>query len=106
MEDIFGDVILVKETPGKSPLDVIRDEIHRYKSVECSLKTLPLDFWRSNCHSYQNIAKLAMQYLSMQATSVPSERVFSTAGDIVTCQRSLLDPESVDMLIFLKKNMR
>ena len=36
--------------------------------------------------------------------NVPSERVFSTAGDIVTAHRSALKSEFVDMLIFLKKN--
>ena len=39
------------------------------------------------------------------ATSVPSKRVFSTAGDIVNAQTSQLLPGNVDMLIFLKDNL-
>ena len=43
--------------------------------------------------------------LCLPATSVPSERVFSTAGDILSAQRASLDADKVDMLIFLKKNL-
>ncbi|KAK0134264.1 Zinc finger BED domain-containing protein 4 [Merluccius polli] len=49
---------------------------------------------------------LAKNYLSIPATSVSSEHVFSTAGDIVPAQRSLLHPDHVDQLIFLKKNLK
>ena len=45
-------------------------------------------------------------YLTVPATSVSSERVFSTAGDIVTAQRANLKPKQIDELIFLKKNMK
>ena len=31
---------------------------------------------------------------------VPSERVFSTTGDIVRSERSVLSPEHVDLLFF------
>ena len=48
--------------------------------------------------------RLAKIYLGIPATSVPSERVFSTAGDIISAQRSALLPQHVDKLIFLKKN--
>ena len=37
---------------------------------------------------------------------MPSERVFSTAGDIVIAQRSALNAENVDKLMFLKKNLK
>ena len=50
-------------------------------------------------------AHIAKKYLVTQATSVASERVFSTAGDIVCAQRSFLKSENVDMLLFLKKNL-
>ena len=66
----------------------------------------PLAWWRSNEHKYPHIAKLARRYLAVPGTSVPSERVFSTAGDIVTASRSRLLAENVDKLIFLQKNMR
>lgn len=46
-----------------------------------------------------------MAYLSISATFVPSELVLSSAGDIVSGQRSQLLIENVDMLIFWKKNM-
>ena len=36
-------------------------------------------------------------------TSVPSERVFSTAGCAVTDKRSRLDSEVVDEIIFMNK---
>ena len=46
------------------------------------------------------LPKLAKVYLGILATSVPSESVFSTAGDIVTAQHSALCGDSVDKLIF------
>ena len=51
------------------------------------------------------IAKAALIILCVPATSVPSERVFSTAWDIVTAQRASPSPDNVDALMFLKKNM-
>ena len=44
--------------------------------------------------------------ICVPATSVASERVFSSAGDIVSAQRSCLHSDHVDKLLFLKKNMR
>ncbi|KAH3738724.1 hypothetical protein DPMN_045365 [Dreissena polymorpha] len=41
----------------------------------------------------------------MQGTSVPSEKIFSTAGDPVSAHRDCLDPGNVDMLIFVKANI-
>ena len=37
---------------------------------------------------------------------MPSERVFATAGDLVSAHRACLDPRNVDMLIFLKTNYK
>ncbi|KAK9537980.1 hypothetical protein VZT92_005546 [Zoarces viviparus] len=66
----------------------------------------PLAWWKSNQCKYPHIAMMARRYLAVPGTSVPSERVFSTAGDIVTAKRSTLSPENVDILIFVKKNLK
>ncbi|XP_041841996.1 E3 SUMO-protein ligase ZBED1-like [Melanotaenia boesemani] len=65
----------------------------------------PLDWWREHQRLYPKLSKLAKKYLSIPATSSPSERVFSTGGDVVTCLRSSLKPENVDRLVFLAKNL-
>jgi len=38
-------------------------------------------------------------------TSIPSERVFSKAGKIVSARRNRLLPDNVDKLIFLNANL-
>ena len=55
---------------------------------------------------YSILSSLAKKYLSIPATSVSSERCFSTAGNIVTAKRSCLLPKNVDMLIFLYQNRK
>lgn len=52
------------------------------------------------------LSVLAKSYLSIPAMRVSSERDFSTVGDIDTAQHSLLHPDHVDQLIFLKKNLK
>ena len=62
--------------------------------------------WMQNQFRYPLLSRMAKLYLAIPATSVPSERVFSTAGDIVTASRACLKPGHVDKLIFLKKNFK
>ncbi len=47
---------------------------------------------------------LAQSYLSIPATSVPAERVFSTAGNVITKKRNRLSPDTAEMIIFLHEN--
>lgn len=65
----------------------------------------PLEWWKTNQNTYPGLAFMAKRYLCVQATSVASERLFSTAGNIVTDRRNSLKPDMVNKLIFLSKNL-
>ena len=64
----------------------------------------PLSWWKSNADRFPALASLAHKYLSVPATSAPSERVFSAAGNVVDKLRAALTAENVDALVFLHKN--
>ncbi|KAK0141282.1 Zinc finger BED domain-containing protein 1 [Merluccius polli] len=81
-------------------------EVNEYnRAAPLPLSENPLEWWKEHHHEYPFLAKLAKQYLCVAGTSVSAERVFSTAGDIVTAQRSSLTTEHVDQLLFLHKNL-
>ena len=67
------------------------------------MKTNPLEWWQGREMYFPRLSKLATKYFCIQATSVASERVFSTTGDIVSATRACLSPEHVHALVFLKK---
>ncbi len=86
--------------------DKASDEMMRYKEVKpLPLSTNPLHWWREHEEEFPLLSCQAKRYLCIPGTSVPAERIFSTAGDIVTAQRSALKPEHVDQLLFLNKNL-
>ncbi|XP_038155642.1 E3 SUMO-protein ligase ZBED1-like [Cyprinodon tularosa] len=66
----------------------------------------PLAWWKVHEVNFPLMSQLAKKYLCIPATSTASERVFSAGGNVVTCQRSLLKPATVDMLVFLTKNLK
>lgn len=64
----------------------------------------PLQFWELKGSSYPRLKKMAKKYLVIPATSVPSERVFSKAGDIVSEKRNRLKSKNVEKILFLNAN--
>ena len=107
MAELFGELFTSEKGTTKTLSQITEEEVMAYRLTGCiPVDENPLAWWRSNEHKYPHIAKLARRYLAVPGTSVPSERVFSTAGDIVHASRSRLLAENVDKLIFLQKNMR
>lgn len=101
------DVTITQVIPALSLQERAHMEVESYKREErIASGQNPLVFWKGNKEKYPLLAPFARKLLSTQGSSVPSERVFSTAGDIVTPTRACLDPELVDKLLFLKKNMK
>lgn len=90
----------------QSEVEKIEAELATYLlTPEVDPDTDPLEWWKRHELSFPRLCNLAKKYLSIQATSAPSERVFSVGGSIVTCHRACLRPEVVDRLIFLAKNV-
>ena len=59
----------------------------------------PLIWWQANQYRFPLLASIARTYLASPPTSVPSERVFSTAGDVISEHRSRLLPANSERLI-------
>jgi len=86
---------------------LIKDEFQHYLNV-LELPALeeydPYLWWLNNKSQYPVLHKLAIKYLHIPATSVPSERLFSDAKNLITPQRTRLDSYLVNQLMFLKRN--
>ena len=78
------------------------EEVKKYREMPKHKDALA--FWNHHKYTLPHLAKLAATYLVAQATSVAAERVFSTSGDILSAERSCLNMDSLDAMIFLKKN--
>lgn len=60
-----------------------------------------LGWWQSRQSSFPSLSKMSRDILSIPATSVPSERLFSKAGLIIRKHRNRLTPESATSLLCL-----
>lgn len=107
LSDLLGDVFVTKVEEPVSLLQRANAEVQSYKELPAiSLASDPLLWWKENLYKFPLLSCMARKLLCIPSTSVPSERVFSAAGDIVSSQRANLKAKTVDMLIFLKKNMK
>ncbi|KAG9261818.1 zinc finger BED domain-containing protein 4-like [Astyanax mexicanus] len=80
-------------------------EVQRYLSDPIIPRTEdPLRFWASQKNVYPHLYHLALEFLCTPASSVPCERIFSKAGEVVTKKRNQLNPSTVEKILFLNKN--
>ncbi|XP_033229764.1 zinc finger BED domain-containing protein 1-like [Belonocnema kinseyi] len=54
------------------------------RNLVISLKTDPIKWWVDNKSSYPLLTSIALRYITIMATSIPSERLFSKAGENMT----------------------
>ena len=85
----------------------VEKEMTGYSSeLKVSHARNPVAWWQERLGIYPILTRVALRHLMIPATSVPSERVFSTAGAIVNKKRATLHSDNVNMLIFLHDNYR
>jgi len=63
-----------------------------------------MEWWSDNKRNYPATALVARRILSIPATSVQSERLFSATGRLISRLSSRLLPDTAEMLVFLNKN--
>ena len=106
LDTLLTDVYVTHVEPAKSAYQLAIEEVERFREEpDLKMKDNPLIWWKMNMSRFQLLGGLAQMYLTVPATSVSSERVFSTARDFVTAQRANLKLKQVDQLIFLKKRI-
>jgi len=64
-----------------------------------------LDWWAKHGRALPIMFLVACKWLAVPATSAPSERVFSAAARTHTSLRASMAPKTLEMMVFLKKNM-
>ena len=97
---LFGLDAPVESSPAEVEWKSYLSEESPGLSVSC------LSWWAVNKNRYPRLAVLARKYLCVPATSVPSEQLFSHAGDTITKKRNALKPEHAELLIFVSDNYK
>ncbi|CAH1098703.1 unnamed protein product [Psylliodes chrysocephalus] len=84
--------------------DDVRSDLDFEFKMYLNTPTIPLAsdpfvYW--NTYTSDSLRELAKQYLSVVGTSVPCERLFSKAGNIITPSRNRISSEMLTKLLFL-----
>lgn len=69
-------------------------------------ESCPLEWWKENRATYPRLYNIAIRRLNAMASSVPCERVFAAAGNILNDRRTRLGCRKLQQLIFLQQNTR
>lgn len=91
----------------KTDEDKIDEEIQKYLALpEAEYEEEPLEWWKRNSGIFPLLSYLAKQYLCVLGTRVPSERVFSCGGNMITDLRSSLTATRSEQLVVLSMNQK
>ena len=106
LEKFFDVTFRPRAGENASASEVARTELQKYELEEpLGLESKqPLLWWKEHESLYKYLSLLSKKFLCITATSVPSERLFSAAGNLVAEKRSRLTSDNIDKLIFLYEN--
>ncbi len=108
--DIFAFMNPIKEvidisTPisKDSELKWFLDE-YLLKDQNCNTNESSIIFWKEKSKIYPSCYQLVLKYRALLCTSIFEEQCFSSISKIVTEDRESLKDETVEMMMFFKKN--
>ena len=106
--ECFDDIVQsTAGTTGSEQQPDIDSQLNKYLAEPLiNREADPLQWWRQNRERLPALATVARVYLGAPPTSVPSERLFSVTGEVLSDHRSSLLPENAARLIFLKYNSK
>lgn len=77
-------------------------ELERYLALLNEEDIDPLIWWQAHASEFPILCEMARDFLTIQATSVASEQVFSIAGHTITKTRNRLLPETARASLCMK----
>lgn len=81
----------------------VSDELSIYLRTPVGrLNENPLEIWRDYRIQFPKLYKIAFKYLTIVGTSVPSERLFSHAAQVMNQQRNRLKGKRLNKILFLQ----
>lgn len=110
MTSLFGEMFDVENATVQrntilNNVRLVEEQLQQYRREQAGVNCDPLQWWKDKSSAYDMLVTIAKMVLSVSGTSVPSERLFSAAGNVLNAKRSCLSSENVDMLLFLNKNI-
>ncbi|KAG7171650.1 Zinc finger BED domain-containing protein 4-like 7 [Homarus americanus] len=91
-------------SPSTNHTTVVKTELETYlEEGVLPFDINPLKYWR-DIQSFKSLRHFVKNILGCCATSAPSERVFSKAGNFYTPERAKLSPEIFRALMMIKCN--
>jgi len=87
------------------PASIESESVRYFSAPAVQDGTDILLFWKANAVNFPVMAAMAKDYLTVQASSVASERAFSSGTDLVTSDRCSLGGRTIEMTQFLKFNL-
>lgn len=103
---LFSDIDNLQHEPEGSREDKINFQISTYLNMRCIPRSeCTATWWRKHDEEFNFLMPVVKHYLPIPASSISSERLFSTAGNIVTERRKRLLTKHVSQLVFLHENV-
>ena len=90
--------------PPEFCLAAVENEIKKWLELPEDENMETLQFMKVHSSEFPHVSQLVKKYLAIPASTAPSERVFSTAKNILTHKRNRLLPDRVHKCIFLRHN--